>query len=65
LSGVPRVIDGDTLEIDGARFRILDIDAPEARQMCGPEGKLWLCGLMGGGSNPVITTKPEALSPTT
>jgi endonuclease YncB( thermonuclease family) len=28
------IIDGDTLEMQGERVRILDIDAPESRQTC-------------------------------
>lgn len=39
FSGVPRIIDGDTLEIDGAVIRLLDIDAPETRQKCRIGGK--------------------------
>jgi micrococcal nuclease len=35
-SGI-RVIDGDTLEIDGGRIRILNIDAPEIRSYKCPE----------------------------
>lgn len=34
IAGRASVIDGDTLEIHGQRIRILDIDAPESRQLC-------------------------------
>lgn len=45
LSGRASVIDGDTIEIHGARIRILDIDAPESRQTCGAQdGMEWRCG---------------------
>jgi endonuclease YncB( thermonuclease family) len=42
------VIDGDTIDIYGARIRILDIDAPESRQTCwrisGDFTEEWRCG---------------------
>jgi endonuclease YncB( thermonuclease family) len=39
------VIEGDTIEIDGHRIRILDIDAPELEQSCiGADGSAWPCG---------------------
>jgi endonuclease YncB( thermonuclease family) len=34
ISGAVHIIDGDTLEMQGERVRILDIDAPETRQTC-------------------------------
>jgi len=36
----PRVVDGDTLEIDGTIYRLNGIDAPEHGQFCGA----WACG---------------------
>ena len=39
------MIDGDTLEIDGALIQLYGIDAPELGQMCERGGKLWPCGL--------------------
>lgn len=39
LSGEPRIIDGDTLDLNGIRVRIHGIDAPERGQTCdGPAG---------------------------
>jgi len=45
VTGKPRVIDGDTIEIAGERIRLNGIDTPEARQTCLDEaGKRWRCG---------------------
>lgn len=39
-----RVVDGDTLEVDGVMVRLNGIDAPETWQTCGgPDGE-WRCG---------------------
>lgn len=40
-----RVIDGDTLVLDGERIRLHGIDAPELRQTCDTaRGEPWACG---------------------
>lgn len=44
IAGHPRVVDGDSLELDGERIRLLGIDAPELAQMCQRGGKAWACG---------------------
>ena len=44
LTGVPRIIDGDTIRIGNKRIRLHGIDAPEARQTCAANGKQWRCG---------------------
>ena len=42
---VIRVIDGDTLDIDGERHRFAGIDAPERYQTCiDANGSTWACG---------------------
>lgn len=44
VTGKPRIIDGDTLEIGGQRIRLHGIHAPEAKQTCLANGKRWRCG---------------------
>ena len=51
IVGVPRVIDGDTLQIKNYRIRLTGIDAPEKNQLCGgkPVGRavtVWLADLL-------------------
>ncbi len=40
-----RVIDADTVDVDGTRYRLFGIDAPEARQTCRAWGRTWDCGV--------------------
>ncbi len=40
-----RVIDADTVDIDGVRWRLFGIDAPESRQTCRAWGRTWDCGM--------------------
>lgn len=45
LSGSAHVVDGDTIEIGGTKFRLHGIDAPEMRQECRREdGSPYRCG---------------------
>lgn len=49
LSGPASVLDGDSIEIQGQRIRILGIDAPESGQLCfrksePVEESAWRCG---------------------
>ena len=39
-----RVIDADTVGVDGVRWRLHGIDAPESRQTCRAWGRTWDCG---------------------
>lgn len=45
LSGAATVVDGDTLEIDGATVDLFAIDAPELGQFCRSDSMTWACGL--------------------
>lgn len=40
-----RVIDGDTLQVEGAVVQLYGIDAPELGQLCESNGRLWHCGV--------------------
>lgn len=45
LAGAVRVVDGDTLEVSGARVRLFGVDAPEDAQACREaDGAPWPCG---------------------
>ncbi len=44
LAGTPRLVDGDSLFVDGLEIRLKNIDAPEGRQTCQRAGKNWRCG---------------------
>lgn len=45
ILGRARVIDGDTIDVAGARIRLEGIDAPEIEQSCAdPTGTRWSCG---------------------
>ncbi len=44
LIGRATIIDGDTLDIAGARIRLNGIDAPEKAQLCESGAAAWACG---------------------
>lgn len=44
LEGRARVVDGDTIELAGAKVRLFGIDAPELDQVCDRGGVAWACG---------------------
>ena len=39
-----RVVDADTVDVDGVRYRLHGIDAPERHQRCRAYGLTWHCG---------------------
>ena len=46
LTGVPRIVDGDTLAIGSEKVRLQGIDAPETDQFClNANGVRWTCGI--------------------
>jgi endonuclease YncB( thermonuclease family) len=42
--GAARIVDGDSIELDGLRVRLRGIDAPEYKQMCKRGGQDYACG---------------------
>jgi endonuclease YncB( thermonuclease family) len=44
LHGPARVVDGDTLEVDGRKIRMFGIDAPERAQTCRRNRETYACG---------------------
>ncbi|WP_375779303.1 thermonuclease family protein [Bradyrhizobium sp. ma5] len=46
LSGPPRIVDGNTIEIEQTKIRLSGIDAPETDQIClDAHGQKWACGV--------------------
>jgi endonuclease YncB( thermonuclease family) len=46
ISGIPRIVDGDTVEIGATKIRLVGIDAPETDQLCiDKNGGRWPCGV--------------------
>ncbi|MAF47926.1 MAG: thermonuclease family protein [Rhodospirillales bacterium] len=45
IKGRPRVVDGDTIIIRKTRIWLYGIDAPEYKQECSVDGRLWSCGM--------------------
>ena len=44
--GIPRIVDGDTVEIGQVKIRLSGIDAPETDQIClDAKGEKWACGI--------------------
>ena len=44
IEGRARIIDGDSLYVDGYEVRMVGIDAPEGQQNCQRRGQDWPCG---------------------
>jgi endonuclease YncB( thermonuclease family) len=48
IIGRARIVDGDTISINGVQIRLEGIDAPETAQTCvGAKGDTWQCGITG------------------
>jgi endonuclease YncB( thermonuclease family) len=46
ITGLPHIVDGDTIEIGQTKIRLSGIDAPETDQVClDAKGKRWACGV--------------------
>lgn len=46
FSGIPRIVDGDTIVVAGIRVRLFGIDAPESKQSCkNTGGAQYTCGI--------------------
>jgi endonuclease YncB( thermonuclease family) len=46
ISGIPRVVDGDTIAIGDFKIRLEGIDAPETDQVClDRDARKWACGI--------------------
>jgi endonuclease YncB( thermonuclease family) len=47
ITGIARIIGGDTVEIDLVKIRLSGIDAPETDQLClDAKGEKWACGIV-------------------
>jgi endonuclease YncB( thermonuclease family) len=47
ITGIPRIVDGDTVEIGQTKIRLSGIDAPETDQIClDAKGEKWACGIV-------------------
>ena len=46
ITGVAKVVDGDSIKIKGLSIRLFGIDAPEKRQVCFKKGNPYNCGVI-------------------
>ena len=44
ITGLPTIIDGDSIRVNGLEMRLLGIDAPELFQICGNKQNKYFCG---------------------
>ena len=56
---VERVVDGDTVDADGKRYRLIGLDAPEAKQEHGQQAKLALEQLVLGKVVDITVSKTD------
>lgn len=65
LTGAAKVLDGDTLELQGRRIDLYGIDAPEAEQVCArADGSQYRCGQTAAGAlRQRIGTTPVSCTP--
>src|ERR1700748_1415334 len=46
VSGIPKIREGDQVQIGNARIRLAGIDAPSSDQLClNTKGERWTCGI--------------------
>src|SRR5260221_7581021 len=46
ITGVPKIREGDHIQIGNTRIRLGGIDAPSVDQLClNPQGERWTCGV--------------------
>lgn len=46
VTGVARIVDGDTVQVASTRIRLQGMDAPETDQVClNQQGERWTCGI--------------------
>ncbi len=46
IAGMPKIIDGDTIEVQGQAIRLYGIDAPELGQACTIKERTYDCGMV-------------------
>jgi len=65
IIGQASIVDGDTLEIHGARIRLWGIDAPESAQLCrGADSEFYRCGARSANSlDAFISQRPVSCAP--
>ena len=65
ITGRPRIIDGDTIEIQHQRIRLFGIDAPEGSQYCELDGKPWRVPYLTGPQDTARTENAPSARPMT
>jgi len=63
ISGVPRIREGDQVQIGNTRIRLGGIDAPSADQLClNTKGERWDCGTSTRNPGFAICVRPTAVA---